>query len=222
MARKHGNKRLIVEGAADKKFFEALLSEYCNITGVWIGPPDDFGAGGQGKGNAIAIFESSLAELGDGTVERIALVVDADYDKHNGLGFERTLNKVQEMVTEYGYSRYKRIEQRGFTFEHPDGLPTIGLWIMPDCNEDGFIEHLILPNVTEGHQALLESAKHTVRAIKNPLYTAHHRTKAEMFTWLAWQKKPGQHLSSVVRNGLLDCESPEVKALISWLNAMFS
>jgi hypothetical protein len=47
------------------------------------------------------------------------------------------------------------------------------------------------------------------------------RSKAEVATWLAWQKRPGHGLDSAVREGLLDTGSHGYLQLVAWLNQIF-
>ncbi len=214
-------KKLIVEGDADKKFCTAFLATN-SITDVYVGPPTDYNAQGQGKGNAIRLLPTLIDELADGQTERVALIVDADYDATSGLGHTKTFAQIQEILKDKGYTSYSRCNNCGYIFKHNDGLPSVGLWIMPNCKDDGFIEHFILPNIIDEKTVLLNKAKQVVNTIDEPLFENHHQAKADMFTWLAWQEKPGQHLSSIVRKSLLDLEKSEVKNFKAWITTLFS
>ncbi len=214
-------KKLIVEGDADKKFCTAFLEEN-SIPNVCVGPPTEFNGNGQGKGNAIYLLPTLIDELADGQSEKVALIIDADYEATNGLGFTKTFAKVQEILKDKGYLKSSRCNNCGFIFHHNDGLPSVGLWIMPNCKDDGFIEHFILPNMTASTAELLNDAKASVEAIKEPQFASHHQRKADMFTWLAWQEKPGQHLSSIIRKSMLDTNKTDVKNFKAWLDSLFS
>ena len=54
-----------------------------------------------------------------------------------------------------------------------------------------------------------------------PKFSPLQRSKAEVATWLAWQKRPGHGLDSAVREGLLDTGSHGYLQLVAWLNQIF-
>lgn len=58
--------------------------------------------------------------------------------------------------------------------------------------------------------------------IPTPKFPAHLTSKAEVATWLAWQKQPGHGLYAVIKDQLLDYESPLFKELERWLLNVFA
>jgi hypothetical protein len=49
-----------------------------------------------------------------------------------------------------------------------------------------------------------------------------HRSKAEVATWLAWQKQPGHGLYRVVEDQLIDMDSELFLELKDWLTHIYS
>ena len=45
--------------------------------------------------------------------------------------------------------------------------------------------------------------------------------EALIYTWLAWQKRPGQTLDVVINGNLINWESPEMRGLTNWLTKVF-
>ncbi len=43
-----------------------------------------------------------------------------------------------------------------------------------------------------------------------------------LYTWLAWQKKPGQALVSTINADLIDIQSAEIQAFNKWLARVFT
>ena len=48
-----------------------------------------------------------------------------------------------------------------------------------------------------------------------------HRSKAEVATWLAWQKKPGHGPYSALEDSCIDSNSAQFTQLASWLRQVF-
>jgi len=53
-------------------------------------------------------------------------------------------------------------------------------------------------------------------------FQSWHKTKAEVATWLAWQKKPEHGLYNAVQSDLLNTESSLFKELHAWLKHVFT
>jgi len=57
------------------------------------------------------------------------------------------------------------------------------------------------------------------------LFSKHLEVKAIIYTWLSWQKSPGQTLDIVINaldnQGLIDLNLPETKGLTEWLDRVF-
>ena len=69
---------------------------------------------------------------------------------------------------------------------------------------------------------MLSHAEATVAALQPPLkFKALHRCKAEVATWLAWQKQPGHGMYRAVEDGLLDRNSDNFKKLEAWMNHVY-
>ncbi len=42
-----------------------------------------------------------------------------------------------------------------------------------------------------------------------------------VYTWLAWQKRPGQTLDITINGNLINLDSKEMQAFIKWLRDVF-
>lgn len=216
------SKKLIVEGDIDGSFFEA----FCYSIGyrkkeIWVGPPADYAAGkGRGKGNAIDLFVDLVGELRDGRVSRLGLIVDADYASKGGLGYSGTLEHISGKLGPLDYAPISDGEE-GIVFAHAGGLPDIGVWIMPNNRNEGYLEDFCIGIAARSEATLLRRARTAVTDIDTPKFPAHFKTKAEMATWLAWQEVPGQKLAALIGNNLIDTTSPKFLALKKWLKRTF-
>ncbi|MCK6411783.1 MAG: hypothetical protein L6Q55_05075 [Azonexus sp.] len=218
-------KTLLVEGEADQIFFEALLRTIgYKKQEITVGPPREYGASGNGKGNAIFIFEDLLDSLNDGRVTRLGLVVDADSKSSGGLGFLATYQRIEKLLSPRGYDVQtppSNVGFDGFIFDNRNGLPKIGIWIMPTNKADGYIEDWCLASAAAAENQLVAQARQAVNSINNKKFPEHFFSKACTSTWLAWQRTPGGGLGSLIGNKLLNENSESYKGLSNWLRKVF-
>ena len=52
-------------------------------------------------------------------------------------------------------------------------------------------------------------------------YPSAHRTKALIYTWLAWQRVPGQPMGQAITAATLDYNSALASIFVQWLRRLF-
>jgi len=67
----------------------------------------------------------------------------------------------------------------------------------------------------------LQAAIDVVGAIKNPKFSDNNKSKAQVATWLAWQKKPDNGFASIFDDNLINEQSESFLQLVAWLKAVF-
>lgn len=219
---------LLVEGEADRGFFEQVCKKLNLNPEIKIAPPRDFQADydnplPNGKQNVLNLLNDLLPDLIDESsdTKRLAAIVDADYDIKNGLGFQKTLNRIKEIAINYDFNLLEN-NNNGLVFKNGD--LEFGLWIMPNNQDEGmledFIKKCIKPDLKE--QALFNKATDTIQTISEPKFDKTiHLTKAEIATWLAWQKTPGHGFYISVKDSLLKTDHPLFEELERWLKQIF-
>jgi hypothetical protein len=212
-------KFLLAEGIRDANFLEALCRKF-GIKNVTVKPPSTLGAQGDGWGNTIRLAETLARQMVDGQVGRLAITTDADHTDFNDRGYKQVSSGYREMLRTLGYARPPIQIGTGAVYAHDDGLPSIGVWIMPNNTSDGMIEDFILNAVAAESAAWLEKARQTVASLDRPLFDRQrHDSKAIVSTWLAWQRMPGKQIVSTVGDGLIDLETTQIQNLRQWLLA---
>jgi hypothetical protein len=213
---------LLVEGEADRGFFEALCRMWGIAADVRVATPKDTAGGHNSKQGVLSHLTTVLLpQLQDGACQRIGLVVDADRVAH-GTGYANTLQRFLKALAQAGYHQ-NSASSDGLVFSHDDGLADLGLWIMPNNADEGMLEDWVKQCVHPEEAALFQHASHSIDAIPGgPKFSQWHRTKAEVATWLAWQKKPEHGLYLAVQPSLLNVESPLLKELQAWLGRVFA
>lgn len=213
---------LLVEGEADRAFFEALCKRFKLAVDVRVTTPRDAGHNFDTKQAAFSVLETTyLIQLADGTLERLAIVIDADRVA-DGSGFELTLAQLSQRLNPAGYVLRTDAEPGGLLFAHKDGLKDIGAWIMPNNADEGALEHWVQTNLHPDEGALMQHAKASINQFPNePKFKPIRRTKAEVATWLAWQAEPDHGLWQAAKPSLLDESAPQFQALKVWLETVF-
>ncbi len=217
-------KILLVEGEADKGFFEEICKNSNLDTSVKVAPPKELGGYHNTKGGVINhLRDVLLPQLADGSITDIATIVDADYVIH-GSGYDSTLNRLSGVLAPYGFNlEIGQAESNGLCFKNSDGLADFGLWIMPRNQHEGMLEDWVKSCVDETEKELFEHATNVVEQLENLKKFQNHKTsKAEVATWLAWQKEPGHGLYHLVTEGLLNRQRPLFVELEQWLEKVFA
>jgi hypothetical protein len=161
-----------------------------------------------------------LAQLADGQITRLAVVVDAD-SAANGGGYKLTIGRVEKIVAPYGFVLAAHT-MGGMVFQHNDGLADFGLWVMPNNADEGMLEDWIKQSIHPDERGLFAHAEAVVATLPQPpKFKPIHRSKAEVATWLAWQRQPGHGPYRAVEDGLIDTIGTHYKNLVAWLGYVY-
>lgn len=212
---------LLVEGEADRAFFEAL----CKLWGVPVGQvkvatPRDAGHNKNTKQGIFIVLPIYIDQLADGQIERLALMIDADSKVHGG-GYDQAIQRLQGILSAKGYNQ-SPTATGGAQFVHSDGLNAIGAWIMPNNRDEGMLEDWVKQCLHPSEAALMTHAQLSIDQIPGgPKFKSLNRSKAEVATWLAWQTKPDHGLYNAAQTDLLDENAEYLVSLRGWLTQVF-
>ena len=220
---------IVVEGDTDKEFIECLCKSLGisaeikhfppkALTKLQLATPDNNGTPFNSKEGVYNILRSLIKRLEDGDLENLAIIVDADQTVGTSRGFVETVKQIEKRL-----KPYERIDsQHGLIFKHPQGGYPIGVWIMPNNQDDGALESWISACINNTELPLFNHATTIVNELSttfNRTFTGNKKAKAEVATWLAWQRSPSIGLYAAVP--LLNTQSPHYRNLITWLNYVF-
>ena len=147
------------------------------------------------------------------------LFVDAD-SAVNGGGCQRAIDKVTETVKPYGFTLASN-PVGGVLFQNDDGLADFGLWVMPNNSDEGMLEDWIKSCIHPDEHELFAHAETVVDTLPQTKFKPIHISKAEVATWLAWQKQPGHGIYRAVEDQLIDTNSALFNELCVWLNHVY-
>jgi hypothetical protein len=213
--------RLIVEGND-----AIVLSALCKTKGV--NPPKgyenpdkfktEFVINGRSYKGALDAFELAL-EKSD--VDNIGLVVDA-----NELGYAARWDAIKHILLKNKISS-KDLEgldqQIGPKILKKQGFPTVGIWIMPDNANIGYLEHFVAKMI-KSKDPLLLHVESTLDDLEKQSFNelkANRIGKAKVHTWLAWKNEPGKPFGTAVEIGYFDINAPIANEFVHWFQDVF-
>lgn len=218
----HSENILIVEGEADRSFLEQLCNKLQLSTEViTIATPKNLLDDGYNtKAGAFQAFTDRLRLLqADSALKKLAIVVDADHQK-DGQGFKKTFDDISKILADFDFYHAVDEPQHGFIFKYSgEGVHSVGVWIMPNNAADGAIESWIGQCVDAEKCHLLPHAKHVVNTLPECTFSGNNQQKAEIATWLAWQKRPSIGLYAAVP--FLNEQAAAYRQLKHWLEVVF-
>lgn len=103
-----------------------------------------------------------------------------------------------------------------------ESLPTVGVWIMPDNQSNGYLEHFLEGMIQADDDVWVHARKVLSELPQNQKrFAAKHEQKALVRTWLAWQKDPGLSFGMALKKGYFDAHSDAIKPFIEWVTNTF-
>lgn len=158
----------------------------------------------------------------NGKDDVIGVVVDANAD--TGKRWKEIVDRIREVDS---YVLPERPCKEGTIVPPPDGtpLPHVGVWMMPDNRSEGEIEDFLkfLVPTTSDSRKLYEHVESSVGSIPSPArFKNEKRSKAELHTWLAWQRDPGTPMGLAIKKQYLDSSVRQANDLVAWIRALFS
>ncbi len=112
----------------------------------------------------------------------------------------------------------------GFVAPRTASGKRLGVWMMPDNASRGMMETFLLAlRPAEGSSLLnhAKSAADAAREAHGAPFSEHHRDKALIHTWLAWQDPPGRQLHDAIKQKMLDPSSPHAGPFVAWFKALY-
>lgn len=208
--------RLLVEGGADYNFFGHLFVKrglYEKLDDKII--PKGFET--CKSGDWVGVL-NGLAQLKDGDLDALGIIVDAD------LNIKERWQDIRKKINDFelDYKLPDDPEPLGCVIP---GKKRLGIWLMPDNQIEGILEHFIawMVHDNEDNQRLWRHVEESINTLPDgPRFDPKKDlAKAQIATWLAWQKEPGHPIGLAVSMGYVDAKSPTVDNFINWIKRLF-
>lgn len=147
----------------------------------------------------------------------IGIVVDADSD------ISSRWDSLKSILSNLGYKVPNSPAING-TIISNNSLPSIGIWIMPDNDENGMLEDFVkeLVPANDKLMPIVESTLIDIETKSLNNYKLIHKSKAKIHTWLAWQESPGTPMGLAINKTYLETTSKKCTTFITWINKLYN
>lgn len=217
-------KHLIVEAESDKSFIQAFLRhEKLNLQlNIDVATPQDFESTAYTTKQAVFQQLPRLVKLLEtGQVSHIGILVDMDFTDKTDIKTQN-LRQISERLNPLGFhQRQQQNNNSGFYFENSDYDNPIGVWLMPNNQNEGYLETWVKMAMSSDQQSHFTQIENFIQSLgtshfKNPVTAMD---KARIFTWLSTQTKPTQDLSKSLE--LIAASNPVYQNFKHWLVTTF-
>jgi hypothetical protein len=158
---------------------------------------------------------------------RFGIILDADLDEGRAWDLLRkelgSIPDPPEWVTAAVSALPADLPPTGVVIEQGERSEfALGVWIMPNNGAagtlDDFLIDLIPPEDPHWPHAMSAVADASARGTT---FKAQYASKAQVHTWLAWQKDPGVPYGRAVESAYFDHDTPSARAFVAWFKRMF-
>ena len=145
----------------------------------------------------------------------IGIVLDADEDPSS------RWDAIKNRLIEAGYKELPTQPSEKGTIIEQNGLPKIGVWIMPDNLSKGMLEDFLAQLAPEESMEFAKACVADAKGNGISSFKDVHQSKAEIHTYLAWQDEPGNPLGISIDAKALDAHLPAAKQFIQFMKSLF-
>jgi hypothetical protein len=169
--------------------------------------------------NGYNNVENVLSEaLDDPSLSNIGVIIDA-----NAVGADSRWQSLESFLKNSDKVDLSKIDRPGGGRLIRGENLNIGIWIMPDNNSTGYLEHFLETLIPNG-DGLLKFVDETLSALDEKglkKFSAVKEQKAKLHTWLAWQEEPGKPFGTAVESRYFDANSHNLNGFVDWFKATF-
>jgi hypothetical protein len=149
-------------------------------------------------------------------LKHLGILVDAD---ENCASRWQT---VRDILVKCGYETVPAIPDPCGTIIREDDGPAVGIWIMPDNQLPGMLEHFCRFLVPEDDRLWVTAENALQYAIEQERrFHEQHTMKAHLHTWLAWQEDPGRPIGQAIAKKYLDPQASYAQPFMQWIRQIF-
>jgi len=152
-------------------------------------------------------------------IERLGIVIDANNE------ISKRWKSIYDILKAKGYPIKNKTDNNGLIIEDDSkDIPFVGLWIMPDNINNGMLEDFFRNFIPENDK-LLSKVNLCIDEVSNDkeLPIPKPRSKAEIRTWLAWQKKSESRMGYALsdKKNHLNIHNENTEKFIDWVKRLF-
>lgn len=171
------------------------------------------------KGNDAKTLRKTINAQSKSDHDRLVLVLDADHEPTGGPA--KRWKEVIAILRETGFAIPEDIStDNGLIYDLEDKR-RVAVWLFPDCKSPGALEDFILQSLIPPTDALLQDARNVVHDLRERRFPSKYDRKAEVRTWLSWQKRPGLPPGRAIAEKILVPDEARLGSFLTWLRAAF-
>ncbi len=216
----------IVENSLDTMDFidEILSSDFLKMTDAErteILKEKEFFKPANGYNNVPRLVSATLKIEG---LTNLGIIVDAN-DGGVGNRWDAIKNRLSEKFERDVLTNFS--PKSGGIVIREEGSPlTVGVWIMPDNQSNGYLEHFLesmLPS--EGKADLWGYIGTTLKDLQSQKFCEFEKKnfqKVLVRTWLAWQKEPGLSYGTALSKGYFNPNVEAMNPFLEWIASTFN
>lgn len=204
--------QLVVEGKDDQHVVWALCKKH-NIAETF-----SVESIGDDSGGVDPLLASIPVRLKTSGLRALGIVLDAD------LSLSSRFQSVRQRLVQVGFRDLPEQPKKTGTILVQPPLPRVGVWLMPNNVTPGMLEDFVAHLIPRDDPLKLkvESILDQIESEKLQRYTATHRSKAYIHTWLSWQQRPGQPMGQAITAATLQHNAEISRMFVTWLQDLFS
>lgn len=209
-----GQPRLHVEGDDDRHSLIHLLLRNGVARGTENWPHFESPKGGGGVESLLKSMETAIRS---GTNLTLGFVLDADSPLiDRWLQVHQRLSKVEVPAPA------DRPPAEGFIGESTRYKTRVGVWLMPDNEQDGKLEDFLTTLIRDGDPLIGHAQASTEYArTLGATFSIPDTIKAVVHSWLAWQDEPGKPYGQAVQARYFQHDSAVAAKFVAWFKALY-
>jgi hypothetical protein len=215
-------RQLLVEGSDDLHVIRALRGRYKISEELFsVKIPSDlasFQKENKDEGGKELLLKNLPRKLKESNLETLGVILDADED------LQASWESVRDKLIGFGYQNIPKYPlPEGWIYSQPE-FPKIGVWLMPNNQLPGMLEDFVQSLIPE-NDLLFPKAEQIIQEIETEnlhKYKLSYRAKALIYTWLAWQKKPGKPMGQSITARVLQADTAIAAKFVIWLNQLLN
>ena len=174
------------------------------------------------KGGKTGVLENVKRLVRASSNGRIGFVLDADESVEN------TWRAMSARLRAVGVEVEEHIPRGGFVGDSGEYQARVGVWLMPDNQQEGqqgegTLERFLEALVQEADPVFPHAREATsqAKAQYGASYPDGAVRKAMLHAWLAWQEEPGLPYGTAVRARYFRHDSPVAEQFVAWFRRVF-
>ena len=215
-------RQLLVEGSDDRHVIWALRDQYKISKELFsVEIPSDlasFQKENKNEGGKELLLKNLPRKLKESNLETLGVILDADED------LQASWESVRDKLMGFGYQNIPKYPPpEGWIYSQPE-FPKIGVWLMPNNQLPGMLEDFVQYLIPD-NDLLFPKAEQIIQEIETEnlhKYKPSYRAKALIYTWLAWQEKPGKPMGLSITATVFQANTAIAAKFVDWLNQLFN